>query len=256
MITLKSHQNIHISGQIIFSEGIKTFGFADQALWQRSADSYEKAIEQLFASIEKTATGRAVLRAIDRTAPRAMMVEPILHKPPGLPDAFAGAVDLKAARRRGSDTCIGFTPAHWTPTTNMSHRTLTGAEYYYGPGAQPDEVLLHEVVHGLRHMAGLRMTRNVPFQSGYDKFEEFYAILIANIYRSELRRPDLRTDHRSFKPLESIGIKTQEDFYDYRLNKWHLEKLQRQQPSLFFDLQAVKAKFNPTTLVTSKAKAA
>ena len=128
-------------------------------------------------------------------------------------------------------------------------KAVTGLSYWSGPGTQPDELLLHEMTHGLRHMVGLRMRRNVPFQRSYDTFEELYAILAANIYRSERGRTDLRADHHGFQTLASLGIHNQEDFIQYRLNRQHLKKLQRQQPEFFADLQAVKAVFNPTTLV-------
>jgi hypothetical protein len=247
MRTLSACPNIHITGQIIFTSAIKTFGFADEALWSSSADSYETAVEGVFADIGKAATGRAVLRAISRTSPRTMLVEPMMGTDGGMPNAFAKPVDKKAASRQGSDTGIRYTPAHWKPSA--AHPSVTGMKFWHGPGTTPDELLLHEVFHGLRHMAGLRMTRNVPLQQGYDSFEEFYAILIANIYRSELKRPWLRHDHHGFMSLEAVGIDNQSEFYKHRLNKQHLNKLRRQQPSLFADLQGVKADFNPTTLV-------
>jgi hypothetical protein len=247
MKALSAYPNINISGQIIFSSAIKTFGFADEALWRNSADSYDMAVERVFNDIAKAATGRAVLRAIGRIAQRSMLVEPMMGTDGGMPNAYAMPVDKKAARRQGSDTEVRYTPAHWKPSA--MHPSVTGFKFWYGPGTTPDELLLHEVVHGLRHMAGLRMTRNVPFQAGYDSFEEFYAILIANIYRSELGRLELRHDHHGFMALSAVGINNQTDFYNHRLNQQHLNKLRRQQPALFADLQGVKAKFNPTTLV-------
>jgi len=247
MITLNKHPNIYISGQLIFSKAIQTAGFKDEALWKKAADSYEKVVERLFIQIDRSATGRAVLRAIDRIPSRTLLVEPLFSTAAGRPNAYADPDDKKAARRKGSDTTVLFTPAHWKPSKVTS--ALTGIRYWSGPGTSPDELLLHEVFHGLRHMAGLRMKRNVPFQKGYDSFEEFFAILVANIYRSELGGTDFRLDHSGFVTLASVGINNQQDFYNYRLNKQHLQKLRRQQPVLFADLKAVKTAFNPTTLV-------
>ena len=249
MVLLNGHPNLYISGQSIFSEAIQNFGFNDEALWRSAADSYEKSVAQLFVQISGSTTGRAVLREIDRQAPRTMLVEPLFETPNKSPNAYATPNDTQAARRHGSDTIVSFTPAHWRP--NKITPTLTGLKYWSGPGTLPDELLLHEVVHGLRHMGGFRMTRNVPFQKDYDTFEEFYAILIANIYRSELGKSDLRRDHHGFQTLVSIGINNSTDFYNYRLNKQHLKKLRNQQPLFFADLTLVKAPFNPTTLIGS-----
>ncbi len=277
MIPLSGHSNIYINGELIVNEMINKPGPKDEALWEKAARNYEKSVERLLLQINQSATGRAVLLEIDRQAPRKMRIEPLLdvelvdprlrsrrrknkeledNTPYYAPNAYARADDLRSARRDGSDTTISFSPAHWIPNDILSEliKDLGWIEFRYfsGPGANPDEMLLHEVVHGLRHMSGVRIARNIPFQRRYSTFEEFYAILVTNIYRSELGRTDLRRDHNSFDMLASIGIKNQTDFYNYRMNKFHLRKLRNQQPLLFTNLKLIKAPFNPTTLVDSK----
>jgi hypothetical protein len=70
----------------------------------------------------------------------------------------------------GSDVCLYF--------TSQDHlKELMKA------GGRPDEVLLHELVHSLRMMLGCSFCMSMP--DDYDTVEEFHAILIANIYRSE-----------------------------------------------------------------------
>lgn len=71
-----------------------------------------------------------------------------------------------------------------------------------GPGDQyPDSVLLHELVHAGRSLGGDAKT--VPLTgalAGYEFEEEFFAILVQNIYLSETKRAyktGLRKDHSS-----------------------------------------------------------
>jgi hypothetical protein len=79
-----------------------------------------------------------------------------------------------------------------------------------------DEVLLHELVHGLRQARGQShceaiksglpsidaasaASNNAQF---YDTLEEFIAIVISNIYRSELKKQGLRRDHHGATSLQ------------------------------------------------------
>ena len=80
----------------------------------------------------------------------------------------------------GSNVCVYF--------TSQDHlKELTS------PGGRPDEVLLHELVHALRMAQGRSLCLFMP--DNYDTIEEFYAILIANIYRSECGYRTLRASH-------------------------------------------------------------
>jgi hypothetical protein len=61
---------------------------------------------------------------------------------------------------------------------------------------QVDDCLLHEMVHAVREMEGLE--HGLPAEcSGFEPRgeEEFFAILVQNIYMSETRRTQLRKDH-------------------------------------------------------------
>jgi hypothetical protein len=66
-----------------------------------------------------------------------------------------------------------------------------------GPGTAADEILLHELVHCARHMktwADPSLYNFTGMGDGFENIEEFYAVLIANMYSSETGRP-LRRDH-------------------------------------------------------------
>lgn len=79
----------------------------------------------------------------------------------------------------GSDVELRFDPAHW------SGRDL-------GPGTQTLEVLLHELVHAARMMQGHASPSRMG--DGFDRVEEYYAVLVTNVVSSFHRRP-LRADH-------------------------------------------------------------
>jgi len=73
-----------------------------------------------------------------------------------------------------------------------------------GPGNGADEMLLHELVHGLNSLKGnLRMTGGAP--DGFDGMEEFTAILITNLYTSQIGGT-LRHDHRGHTPLPKAPL--------------------------------------------------
>ena len=94
----------------------------------------------------------------------------------------------------GSDVHLYFTP-------DTRGRRGCGGGFY---GSLPDEVLLHEMVHALRHMQG--KTNQIPTEGnlrGYDNEEEFLAIVVANVYMSANGKSQLRADHSGFKALDS-----------------------------------------------------
>lgn len=249
MRSLKSAPNISIDGELAYDLAIEALGAGRETSARNLANSYEARVETLFVTIGRTTTGNAVLRAVKNQAGRTMDVIPaIQYSPDKAPNAHASAHNDKDAgrRRKGSSTTIVYSPSDW----DRPDFDLPGFhEGFSGPGSEADEVLLHEVFHALRAMAGLQVRRNVPFQRGYDTFEEFFAILVANIYRSESKRYGQRVDHHSFKSLDDVRIDNVYVWLDYRLNRSHLRKLRRQMPDLWAELKTVKAEFNPIALL-------
>src|SRR5258707_6053782 len=107
----------------------------------------------------------------------------------------------------GSDALILFDPrmsgingqvAAMYRSRNRDDHLGKDGYYYELIGWQEDETLFHELVHALRIMQGQWYPEVLGRQwSGkYDFTEEFYGILIANIYMSEKGRVVLRADHR------------------------------------------------------------
>ncbi len=131
----------------------------------------------------------------------------------------------------GSDTEIRFSPS-----------TFTAPGAPTGPGVRPDEILLHEMVHGLRQMKGRAIFEQINGNPGMDNYEEFAAIVVSNVYRSELKIPQLRQDHHGFLPLTgpdtaAASFKTT---YQQYLNDMAIE-----QPQLCRNLRRVPSAFNP-----------
>ena len=129
---------------------------------------------------------------------------------------------------RGSDTVINFTPQDYIKTCAL-------------PGGRPDEVLLHEMVHALRMELGLNLC--LGMDDGYDTSEEFYAILIANIYRSESGYRDLRANHNG---KQMLAAPLTDDGQFYKQWKDKIDSLIREMPpSLSNSIAAVPCAFNP-----------
>ena len=75
----------------------------------------------------------------------------------------------------------------------------------------------------------------------FDTIEEFYSILVTNIYSSECDRP-LRANHNG-KALLSASLSQDEKYFDEF--KVEIKRFVSEMPVLCDDLARVKARFNP-----------
>jgi hypothetical protein len=131
----------------------------------------------------------------------------------------------------GSDVLIRF-----------SSTTFTGPGAPTGPGSSPDEILLHEMIHGLRQMQGRFVREAVTGNPGMDNYEEFAAITISNVYRSEKNLPQLRTDHRGFTALTGPTANVATFKLTYQSFLLHMDV---EQPRLCQNLRQISCAFNP-----------
>ena len=234
---------------------------------ERNAAIYENRVRDLLVRIQTRQAGRAVMSSIGQQARRVTIVplpQPrqriATRRTTDSPNSYATPLDLEAATQKsrllrdardgevlkpwrrgtgeGSDGEIEFHPWPVTPDVLPDQSSCRSQTPFEG---SLDEDLLHELLHVLRYMLGVRNARKVPFQPLYDTMEEFFAIVITNIYRSECGREGIRQHHHE-APASCI---TDEGFLKVGLNREHLRKLRRQQPDLFADLHTVKAPFNP-----------
>jgi hypothetical protein len=115
---------------------------------------------------------------------------------------------------------------------------------------RPDEILLHELIHGLRMARGQWQ----PSQFGSDSLrlygnrEEFLAILLTNIYMSEKRRSPLRGFWATTKDecgVLAANSSTSAGFLDDDLRLQLISDFCKWETKLFLDVKNAKASFNP-----------
>lgn len=145
-------------------------------------------------------------------------------------DYNAGVRDgFKQATGGGSPVLIGFNPRATFPASES------------GPGSDKDSLILHEIVHAIRNARGLRNGCK-PAPPDYDSYEEFVAIVVTNVYDSELRRPP-RRNHHGFDKL-SDKMSASDAFYGKF--KEHLAPIRNDHPNLCAALKKATAlSFNP-----------
>jgi hypothetical protein len=248
VIAYKHNGRLHVDGA-----GTKQYA---------SPHRYEVAVSHLLDRITHTQTGRALFAEMFKRTHKALVIVPL----DGVFNAFASADDLRHAtlkghvERSGKDGTV-LKDGHGHTVTGLgggsnSHVKFSpntfskycAAHSQHKSGAQPDEVLFHEMTHAARQMRGV--LDPVPLNHLYDTEEEFFAILVANIYASETGRAvDIRSDHHGFEPLAhtqdtSAKFLPKADPHDYKYRL--IAKLVREEPALAHALAAVtKAKFNP-----------
>jgi hypothetical protein len=151
-----------------------------------------------------------------------------------LPNDVTIEIPTGVGTGKGSMVYVDYHPATWRQRIKN-----TGG---IAPGSGPGEVLFHEMVHGYRMQCGLMRDDKVAGHPQMDNIEEFYAILAANVYRSDRGFTALRTDHRGFERLKSTDSYP-EVFYETfkkQIDDW----FDRQHP-FCLDMARVPAKFNP-----------
>ena len=226
---------------------------------------YGRGVRDIVNYIAGRLTGRIILQALQATG-RTMRIQPYQPTEENPLNASASADDLEAATPRGetvlqcsgsdtgqprglifhpegtgrgSDVTVRFTPSMWTSVPTTQPR-VTGA--VAGPGSRSDQVLLHEMLHGYRQMMGLLLCTATNDQ--YDTTEEYFAIVVTNIYVSEVFRRSnvpLRAHHHGFTALPYASL-----FPDDQINQQRLRKIRTQCTSLTTDLALrSRAVFNP-----------
>jgi hypothetical protein len=129
---------------------------------------------------------------------------------------------------------------HYHPATWREVNKRTG---HIAPGDGPGEVLFHEMTHGLREQSGLLQYQTpVDGEERMDSIEEFFAIMAANVYRSERGFHQLRADHWSSKKITGPLI-YQSAYYEHY--KQYIDKWFNEQRGFCLDMARVPAKFNP-----------
>lgn len=180
---------------------------------------YENSVERLVTQLNGPATSFWVLKEIE-TASKTLIIKPWRHDPAkdpkletrymayGEPESYADATPAGEMAKTIETSELSKSERKANIGTGLGTNYVLYFTPYYlgearpsGPGWAADEMLLHELIHGLNAMKGnLRLTGGAP--DGFDGLEEFTAIVMTNLYASQLNRV-LRYDHRGHAPLPS-----------------------------------------------------
>ena len=215
---------------------------------------YQEAVEAQLRLLRQSRTARVVLNSITNRLIIIPWQDPADDNAEArpVPGAFVGYLPTSLPRNnrdatmsgqwvrsghpedgvgagRGSAVVLEYTPGMWVPGNPNSTPLATPT------GAQ--EMLLHELVHAIRQMRGVADTRAL---ANYDSRDEFHAILVTNIYRSERKITPLRRDHHGFQPLVNPSA-----FYTQPRNKLLVMDLCREMQAFTRALADVDCSFNP-----------
>ena len=136
---------------------------------------------------------------------------------------------------RGAGAKVTFFPWEW-------HQVGGGR-----PGSSRDEVLLHELVHAFMIQRGISSVRNLHRRRfarrvrRFDNVDEFFAIMITNVYSSECGRPTLRDHGFVSRPLNrnAMSVASDPGFAPF------FTALAGAAPDLVTALKAIDTEFNP-----------
>jgi hypothetical protein len=221
--------------------------------------AYRREVERYLDLIRGTRAGRTLIRFIG-LKPRWVFIVPrrptkddpinAFASPKNAADAYAkdyvrtrdvnllGLMTLKmptgvVGTGSGSPVWVRYHPATW--------RQLNANMGGVAPGDGPAEVLFHEMVHAMRMLNGLLSDDVVPEDIRMDDVEELYAILAANVYRSERGFKLMRRDHWGSDKLDALA--DPELYYDHfkrPIDEWFTA-----QRAFCMAMAESSAKFNP-----------
>lgn len=213
---------------------------------------YDFQVEKLFLEILKRNTGQIIAEGIFASG-RSVCVQPYSNKPGARlcnPQTWGDDHDLD-----GFGAWVLFSPdasCHLDPATKD-----------FKPGGSPSEILFHELVHAFRivtRKASNRVGPSLPYvpkelikYPTYDSEEEFFAVLITNIFSSETGRP-LRKDHESVELLPS-QLSTNKGFLAIEPYAQLVRKFCIEHPAVSVRIYGVPSAFNPIKEVLPGVKA-
>lgn len=153
------------------------------------SDWYQSQIYTLLSQIIGRKTGNVVYKIIEKSSDKV-----VVESTDDTDNANANTHGRRFSRFGQSGTIIEYYPN--TLETRVKPITLIGDETFKPetvrrmyPGFLADEILMHELVHAAR--GTLHGWRHLDD----DAVEEFYAVLVGNIYLSEKGSKAFRSDH-------------------------------------------------------------
>ena len=225
-----------------------------------SSVAYRKEVEKVLAKVSSTQAGQTLLRHIN-SKKNYMLIQPFKPTKDDPVNAYAnertagdaspagyvadavslntpwGPIDIPTVigTGKGSIVDVYYHPATWHEVNKRVG--------HIAPGDGPGEVMFHEMIHGLRELSALLQYRDkVAGEEQMDSVEEFYAIMAANVYRSERGFKLLRADHWFSKKITGPLV-YQSYYYDHY--QPYIDKWFKEQRDFCLDMARTPAKFNP-----------
>lgn len=184
-------------------------------------DRYEAVIKRLLGDLHLSGVGGAVLARLKlRLTIRPYIWTPAnaLARPQSGPDSLEENALGGIGTGKGSPATIWITPAN---------RRF------------PDATLLHEMVHAMQMMEGSNTLDE--YGNNFDREGEYHAILVTNIFMSELGRKFIRLDHRP-----DSWVAQSKPWDQFRVDPFIITTFSMRHSTLALDIGRVKkAMFNP-----------
>jgi Effector protein len=212
----------------------------------RSRKEYEAAVRRVLSNIGSVQGGRILLDSIRQEAAKHNV--PLVIMPFDAAQDRCNADVVSVDSRNGSTGAIvEYSPDMWNRRTSACARFLS--DNTKNRAQLPDEVLFHELVHGLRTVAQIY---KMPKLSGglyrYDNFEEFCAVLATNIYisdRTKRVKSGLRADHDTGNNLDPRLAGSVQFFQSAGNTFYWVSRFCTENPVFTKAMAEVKADFNP-----------
>jgi hypothetical protein len=205
MQTFRECINIGVDARVIYleiSKGFASRGSQDiypEALAELDAKNYEDKALEILKRLATSRTGRALFAAIQAAFPKMVLIRPVTEIETDGPLKMS----LKTPSAEGWNAMTGrpVVPTQGFIANSLVKFTSDALDQSNtaSPGMRSDEILFHELVHSLRHVTG--QTSIQPMAENFDRVEEFMAVLVSNIFASEINRP-LRGGHHGV----SLGL--------------------------------------------------
>jgi hypothetical protein len=233
-------------------------------LWDTSVnpDIWVPSVENILRKIANSKAGQALFYAIFDSG-HWVFIRP-LEKGTDC-NAFTYSAPRQVIGTRAYWSVILFDPQAYAKGSRCYHLKLGDK---YTRGGLPNEVLFHELVHAMRQCTALRQPTDLA--GGLYRYvtdEEFFAVVIANIYISEGAKDGssgLRSGEIGKSPLESYFSNSLCFFASSTQILPLMKRFKKDHEQLFTDLSMINCTFNPvkalletpkTVEAISKAKA-
>jgi hypothetical protein len=178
-----------------------------------SAKKYEERVRLVLNAIGRTHTGTALFKSLFASAPLWIFPYSGLH-------GYCNAITSPFYSKHIPSGA----PEYEGVKINYSPDVFALDDCGWYPGSRPEEVLFHEMVHASRSLNN-PVFNNDPLYLMQD-FEEFLAVLVTNMYRTELGARKL---HRDYVYKELVSQPEAEAFLSSRREyidalEWFLEE--------------------------------